>query len=136
MCDLEVSALNNDNSFALINVHSFESISLQPNSIPFKRELSQFQHLKIKFDTIQGASIQMLIGADVSEMFCVKNIRKDPKGTPYAIETPLGWSLLGPSMTLSFQANFHVIILSYKDDELLQATKRFWHTILKGVHQY
>ena len=96
MCDLEVSALNNDNSFALINVHSIESISLQPNSIPPKRELSQFQHLKeIKFDTIQGASIQMLIGADVSEMFCVGNIRKGPKGTPYAIETPLGWSLLG-----------------------------------------
>ena len=127
LCDLEVSALNNDNSFSLTNVHSIESISLQPNSIPPKRELSQFQHLKdIRFDTIPGASIQMLIGADVPEMFCVGNIRKGRKGTPYAIETPLGWSLLGPSMTLSSQSNFNVNFLSCKDNELLQATERLW----------
>ena len=126
LCDLEVSALN-DNSFSLTNVHSIESISLQPNSIPPKRELSQFQHLKdIRFDTIPSASIQMLIGADVPEMFCAGNIRKGPKGTPYAIETPLGWSLLGPSMTLSSQSNFNVNFLSCKDNELLQATERLW----------
>ena len=57
----------------------FESISLQPNSIPPKRELSQFQQLKdIRFDTIPGALIQMLIGADVPEMFFVGNIQKGP----------------------------------------------------------
>ena len=127
LCNLEVSALNNDNSFSLTNVHSIESISLQPNSIPPKREVSQFQHLKdIRFDTIPGTSIQMLIGADVPEIFCVGNIRTDPKGTPYAIETALGWSLLGPSMTLSFLANFYVNFLSCKDDELLQATECLW----------
>ena len=66
LCDLEVSALNNGNSFALTNVHSIKTISLQPNSIPSKRELSQFQHLReIKFDAIPGASIQILIGAEV-----------------------------------------------------------------------
>ena len=43
----------------------------------------------------------MLLGADAPEMFCVGNIRKGPKGTPYAIETLLGWLLLSPSMTLS-----------------------------------
>ena len=80
--------------------------------------------MEIKLDTIPGASIQMLIGADVPEMFCVANIRKGPKGKSYAIETSLGWSLLGPSMTLSSQANLHVNFLSCKDDELLQATKR------------
>ena len=61
----------------------------------------------------------MLIGADVPEMFCVGNIRKGPKDTPYTIETPLGWSLLGTSMTLSSQASFRVNFLSCKDDELL-----------------
>ena len=68
----------------------------------------------------------MLIGADVPEMLCVGNIRKGPKGTPYAIETFLGWSLLGPSMTLSSRANFYVNFLSCKDNELLQATGRLW----------
>ena len=68
----------------------------------------------------------MLIGADVPEMFCVGNIRKGPKGTPYATETPLGWSLLGPSMTLSSQSNFNVNFLSCKDNELLQTTERLW----------
>ena len=125
LCDLEVSALNSDKSFALTNVHSIESISLQPNSIPPKRELFQFQNLKeIKFYTIPGASIQMLIGADIPEMLCMRNTRKGPKRTPYPIETPLGWSLLSPSMTISSQANFHVNFLSCKDDELLQATER------------
>ena len=68
----------------------------------------------------------MLIGADVPEMFCVGNIRKGPKGTPYGIEIPLGWSLLGSAMTLSSQANFHVNFLSCKGNELLQATERLW----------
>ena len=73
-------------------------------SITPKRELSQFQHLKdIRFDTIPGAAIQMLIGADAPEMFCVGNIRKSPKGTPYAIDTPLDWSLLGPSIAVPAQ---------------------------------
>ena len=68
----------------------------------------------------------MLLGADIPKMFCVGNIRKGPKGTTYAIETPLGWSLLGPSMMLSSQANFHVNFLSCKDNELLQATELLW----------
>ena len=75
----------------------YENISLQLNSIPPKRKLSQFQHLKeIRFNTISGASIQMLIGADVPEMFCVGNIQKGPKGTPYTVETPLGWCFNDP----------------------------------------
>ena len=68
----------------------------------------------------------MLIGADVPEVFCVENVQKRPKATPYAIETPLGWSLLGLSMTLSSHANFHVNFWSCKNDELLQATGRLW----------
>ena len=119
--------LNNNNSFAPTNVPCIESISLQPNSIPPKRELSQFQHLKgIRLDTTPGASIQMLIGADVPKMFCVEKIQKGPKDTSYPIKTPLGWSLLGSSMMLSSQANFHVNFLGCKDDELLQATERLW----------
>ena len=55
LCDLEVSALNNDISFALTTVHSIESISFQPNSILSKRELFQFQHLReTKFDTTRS----------------------------------------------------------------------------------
>ena len=82
--------------------------------------------MDIRLDTIPGALIQMLIGADVLEMFCVENIRKGPKATPYAIETPLGWSLLGPSMIFCSQANFHVNFLSCKDNKLLQETERLW----------
>ena len=81
----------------------------------------------------------MLIGADVPEMFCVGNIRKGPKGTPYTIETPLGWSLLGPSMMLSSQSNLNINFLSCKDNELLQATERLWKSDFErgtSVHQY
>ena len=76
----------------------------------------------------------MLIGADILEMFRVGNIQKGPKSTPYAIKTPLEWSLLGPSTMLSSQANFHVNFLSCKDDELLQTTEWLWKSDFeKGI---
>ena len=75
----------------------------------------------------------MLIGADVSEIFLLRNLQKRLKGTLYAIETPLEWSLLSPSM-FSSQANYQVNFLSCKDDELLQAIECLWNSnVEKGT---
>ena len=51
----------------------------------------------VKLNTITGASVSILIGADFPKMFCVKSFRKGPQGSSVAVETPIGWSLLGPS---------------------------------------
>ena len=87
-----------------------ESISIQRNFIPSKKEFSQFPYLReIIFDTIPSASNQMLIGIDVPKVLCVGNVQKGSKGPSYAMETRLRWPLLGPSMTLSSRENFHLI---------------------------
>ena len=127
MCELTIADLNNDNSFLLNNVHSIEKISLRPNVIPAKKDLCKFSHLKdLQFDSIPEESIQILIGANVPEMFCTTNVRKGPRGSPFAIKTPLGWSLLGPSFKPSFSQSCYVNYIDDRNQELLQATKGLW----------
>ena len=46
------------------------------------------------------------MGADNPEIFCTRDIRVGCKGQPIAVETRLGWSLLGPSLSLSTTNNF------------------------------
>ena len=97
VCELVVSDLNKLSSFVLPSVHSVKTIPVKPNAIKGKsvEEMPQLPHLRdISFRELRGAKVSLLIGADVREMFCIKSYRKGPCGTPVAIESPLGWSLL------------------------------------------
>ena len=97
-CNLVVSDLDSDSSFSLSNVHSVENIPVQPNNVSVDAEVCKLPHLQdINLKSLPHASVNLLIGADVPELFCIYSARRGPRGTPCAIETPLGWSLLGPS---------------------------------------
>ena len=59
----------------------------------------------ICFDELHNAKVFFLIVADAPKMFCIKSYRKGPVGTLVAIETPIGWSLLGQSLSPSLRTN-------------------------------
>ena len=83
-------------------VFSNDDIPVTPNAIPIKNDLSKLSHLlRLHFPRIHGGTVTLLIVADGSEIFCMQSIRKDTRGQPIAIETPLGWLLLG-SFTFAF----------------------------------
>ena len=113
-CNLIVSDLSNETSFSLLNVHSVKSIPVRPNNFSIDSEVYNLPHLKdIPLKSLPPhASVNLLIGADVPELFCIYSARKGPRGTPCAIETPLGWSLLGPSLSPSQENNCTVNFIS------------------------
>ena len=117
---LSVSCLEGGETFSLSNVVSIPEIpEISPNPVPAKGDLNRFAHLKgIPFSSIPRATVTLLIGADSPELFCAREVRKGMRGQPIAINTPLGWSLLGPSLSLSKAKNCHVNFV--KADSSLQ----------------
>ena len=84
-------------------------------------------HLQdICFQKLCGEKVSLLIGADVPEMFCIKESRKGPRGAPVAIKTLLGWSLLGPSLSPSFNTNCQVNFIQKRDNSIEQLVQDMW----------
>ena len=70
-CNL-VSDLDSDSSFSLSNVHSVENIPVQPNKVLADAEVCKLLHLQdVKLKSLPHASVNLLIGADVPELFCI-----------------------------------------------------------------
>ena len=98
---LSVSSLAGNETFVLPKVFSIDDIPLTPNAIT-ANNLSKLSHLRgLHFPGIHGATVTLLIGADVQDIFCVQSIRKGTREQPIAVETFLGRSLLGPSLLFS-----------------------------------
>ena len=87
-------------------------------------------HLKdLNFPKVAQATVTLLIGADAPELFLIRNNCKGLRGQPIAVETPLGWSLLGPSLSPSSRFNCNVnLCLTTRDKELHKQIERLWTT--------
>ena len=125
---LSVSSLTEDETFNLHDVLSIEDIPVTPNAIPVDKDLNSFPHLRdLNFPKVHGATVTLLIGANVPELFCTRNVRKGARGQPIAVQTPLGWSLLGPSLFLSTFSNCSVNFVT-SDQSLQSQISRLWET--------
>ena len=126
VCELIISDLDKENLFVLPNVFSVDKIPVKPNKIRNKNILDMPHLQDISFKELGGAEVSVLIGADVPEMFCIRSYRKGTHGGPTAIETPLGWSLLGPSLSPSFTTNCKVNFIRKQEDDLHQLVNTLW----------
>ena len=105
---------------------SVDKIPVKPNMIRNKSIL-EMPHLQdISLQELRRAEVSVLIGADVPEMFCARNYRKGTRGGPTAIETPLGCSLLGLSLSPSFRTTCKVNFIQKKEDDLDQLVSCLW----------
>ena len=124
-CTLSVSDFNQHVNFTLPKVYVVDKIPVKSNVV--SNQLLDMNYLKgVELNTIPGASVSLLIGADVPELFCIKSFRKGPHGTPVAIETPIGWSLLGPSLSPSYKTNCQVNFVRKFDDDVEQLVSNLW----------
>ena len=115
-CDFVVSVLDDEISFSLSDL--VDEIPVQPNDILVGSEVLTLPHLQdVKLQSLPNTSVNLLIRADVPELFCIYGARKGPQGTPCAIETPLGWSLLGPSLSPSQESNCTVNFIKLKANQ-------------------
>ena len=96
---LSVQNLNGGDWIELPNVAIVKEISVKPNAIPDATLIKQYSYLRdLEFPSIPVDSVQLLIGANVPQVFGVDTIRQAVEnGLPDAVCSPLGWSLLGPA---------------------------------------
>ena len=128
---LSVSSLDGLHSVNLPNVFSIGNIPINPNVIPAKGVLNTMPHLSgITFQRIPHATVTLLIGADVPEVFCPIDVRKGGRGQPIAFKSILGWSLLGPSLSSSRSSNCSVNFITHseKGKEIEQLVQTLWST--------
>ena len=79
--------------------------------------------MDLELPRLAEGDVKLFIGADVPELFLPSRIRKGHWGQPVAVKTPLGWSLLGPSLSPSMAANCFVGLFNSKN-ELLETRIR------------
>ena len=86
----------------LTEVIAVDEIPVKPNAIPNKGIMKRHKYLKnVPLSKISDGTVQLLIGANVPEVFRVESSRRGPDGYPDLIRSPLGWSLFGPSFDFS-----------------------------------
>ena len=126
-CSLHVSAIDGEEAIELPKVFSMDELPIRPNLIPAKENLKAFSHLRdLTFPKVEGATVTLLIGADNPELFCPMDTCKDKRGEPIAVETPLGWSLLEPSLSPSGSRNCSVNFVAKYDKSPARQLEQFW----------
>jgi len=92
---VSVRAVDGGERISLNEVLMTDEILIKPNTLPSKRVLNAFPHLRnVHFPTIDDRTVSLFIGADVPEALPIPAVRHGQGRSPDAIETPLGWSLL------------------------------------------
>lgn len=98
-----------DKEIALDKVWTVDTLHL-PQGSPPAEDTAQWPHLNgIHFPRIESDTVSVLIGSDVPEAHWVYDQRRGRCGQPYAVCTPLGWTLMGPlnlCESNSFSVNF------------------------------
>eukprot|EP00057_Strongylocentrotus_purpuratus_P002697 XP_003725052.1 PREDICTED: uncharacterized protein LOC100888496 [Strongylocentrotus purpuratus] len=125
---LTVENLNGKEEIDLSRVWSVESLPISSTSIPDGRDIKKWDHLQgIEFPTINQREVKLLIGGDTPEAFWVMEQRRGKRKEPYAIRSPLGWTLMGPTRRGSDNhPGFNVHFTRTEQEALHQQLERFW----------
>ena len=94
---LDVMALNGDDSVRLDKVWTVDRLPVLNRNVPCEEDVKRWPHLRgIEFPKLDGKAVEILIGNDVPEAHWVFEQRRGRRKQPYAVRTPLGWTLIGP----------------------------------------
>jgi len=124
---LEVSSMDGLETVAINRVWTVERLPVSVASLPDHRELGKWTHLAgISLPRIDRGEVELLIGGDTPEAFWVEEERRGGRGDPYAVRSPLGWSVIGPTGTLSTSAKASVNFQQTLSTE--EQLERLWET--------
>ena len=139
---LLIKPVDGDNAVVLDQVWSMESLNISLKGLPSDEEIQAWPHLTgIQVPQIEADEITLLIGSDVPEAFWVEEDRRGLRGEPYALKTPLGWSLLGPvskdarqdkEAQMNFQHAEYDVMLQEKLELMWKMVTTLWFLIKCG----
>ena len=131
---LTVEPLDGSDKVDVKRLWTVDKLNASSRSIPSEQDARQWPHLQdIKLPSISEKEVQLIIGTNVPDAFWVLEERRGNRGEPYAIRTPLGWTLMGP-MERSDGKDCHLNVnfvrssetVGEDDDCLMHQLERFW----------
>jgi hypothetical protein len=90
---------------------SVKDLSIANSCIPAEQDIAKWRHFEgISVPELESPEVTILIGADVPEAHWKLEERRGRKKEPYAVRTPLGWSVAGPLGTdpCNNVSSFHI----------------------------
>ncbi|XP_078495844.1 uncharacterized protein LOC144751858 [Ciona intestinalis] len=121
--DFTVTSLDGSVEIQIEDALSIDRIPVFPNPKPSAMELELLPHLRdLDLPDSSGGEVLLLIGTDVPYAHRVLEVRTGETKHPFAARTPLGWSLVGPSLRYPAIDNVHVnfLLCSEQLDERIQ----------------
>ena len=137
---LTVEAIDGSDKLEIPRLGTVEKVNASSHSIPTEQDITKWPHLQdITLPSIHETKIDLIIGCNVPEAFWVLEERRGDKGDPYAIRSPLGWTLIGPmdrleSKNSHYCVNFtRIVSIEIEKDVLMQQLERFWQSENAGL---
>ena len=94
---LTVEALDGIDKVEVKRLWTVDRLNASSRSIPSEQDARQWPHLvDIKLPSISEQDVRLIIGTNAPDAFWVLEERRGNRGEPYAVRTPLGWTLIGP----------------------------------------
>ncbi|CAB4032849.1 Hypothetical predicted protein, partial [Paramuricea clavata] len=123
---LYVQGLGQKDCLEIPNALSVKSLSVARSCIPNKEDIAKWRHFDgISIPELDNTEVTILIGTDVPEAHWKLEERRGRKKEPYAIRTPLGWSVAGPMESASANEVSSFFIRS-EDDILTEKVNKMF----------
>ena len=138
---LTIEPLNGTDKVDVKRLWTVDRLNASSHSIPSEHDARQWPHLRdIKLPSISEKEVRLIIGTNAPDAFWVLEERRGNRGEPYAIRTPLGWTLMGPmeksdSQDCHLNVNFVRSAEAVREDDdcLMHQLERFWAVENSGV---
>ena len=132
---LDIEALDGKTKFTLDQVLTMDSLPIGERHFASNRELTKWPHLDgISLPEIEGQRVSVLIGGDRPDIIDDNSeIRRGARGQPYAVNTPLGWTVYGPMGEPSSDGIHVNFVRSHHEEMLSMQLERLYNTEFKDT---
>ena len=120
---LTVEPLDGTDKVEVKRPWTVDKLNASRRSIPSEQYTRKRPHLEgIKLPSIREKEVRLIVGTNAPEVFWVLEERRGNRVEPYAIRTPLGWTLMGPVGGINcrerhLNVNFVRLVESTRKDE-------------------
>lgn len=104
-------------------------------SIATAEDIEHWKHLSgIGLHSIENKEVRILIGSDVPEAFWVLEERRGGRGEPYAISSPMGWTVVGPTEPVEDRENqFSTNLIRVGMEEEMPQQRTKWNKVQRNL---
>ena len=132
---LAVEALDGTDRVEVNRLWTVDKLNASSRSIPSEYpDVRKWPHLHdIVLPSISEREVKLIIESNALKAFWVLDERRGKRGEPYAIRSPLGWTLMGPMDKVESEESHHNVNFvrfaenpKEDDDRLMQQLEKSW----------